>query len=625
MEISGKAYDKMEILQTINANANERSSTFPIYCGKENVPFASSSQVKLDQLESSYNAKTPLWNETSLPIPRLTSSRNVDSEELTNKITDTLPVNEASNSKDPHPFYDVDEDDEMDFTSETQKLSLQIFEQHLSQFSHTHVSEESDLIGIIPDEPLPLPPCGQQITPPASKAKKPQSKRQSRAKPVQPKYSKSVEQLTEREAVEVAKPSTRPKPHSAAKKKTDTNVEVEAEPEVKSKAKRTRKSGKKAKEESIVEPEVHFNIPKFLFNDERKETFQGQNLDDDNDDFFMHNIPTAPKDTVELDEDDDALGIRDDKRPLSVPSEEMTSTDSILERPVKSQSKYFDPNLINPEEKVKMQKSLLSLNNCPLCREFWPTLSEDKDGKIVSKSKRVCKTATGPKRISHLHMCAKKNEQTYEEVISLLRRDKVSLDKNRRFERIKEMQEESVWEELCGGNLPCTQVQTSVQKMLKSKKNWYKIDQFVRGKAQEDLEIQAKKKSKRVRLRANGGTDRETSMIEMPIKGSHKDVEKCHLLFGPSTSFKDVSVKDSNVDDVICTNDPPASFYDHSDQACEMPFESICRARKRKRVMQEGHPENFNSSASSLCTMGILFGERLAKSFKSKQSCIKEC
>ncbi|PWN31886.1 uncharacterized protein FA14DRAFT_162248 [Meira miltonrushii] len=631
----------MDILQTINANVNERSSTFPIYRGTENVPFASSSQVKLDQLENSYSAKTPLWNEVPLPIPRSsqkaspsTSARNIDSEVLIDRINDAVPFSEALEEKEFRPFYDLDEEDEMDFVSEKQRLNLQIFEQHLSQFSHTdeNVFEESDLIGILPDEPLPLPPCGQQPTPPASKAKKPPAKRKSRAKAVKAESSKVVEELTERETVvEVEKPSSRPKPRRPTKKKSETSAKVEAEsdviPKPKPTAKRAKKSVKKAKEESTIEPDVHLEVPKILFTDMKNEQMQAQSLDDD-DDFFFHKVKIAPKvqsKTHKVDGDDAILklGIRDEKRPIYAPSEGTTSSDSVLEKLPKSQTKYFDPNLINPEEKAKMQKSLLYLANCPLCRAFWPALSEDKDGNIVNKSKRICKTATGPKRISHLHLCAKKYEQTYESVASLLRRDTITLDKNKRFERIKEMQEESVWAEHCGGNLPGTQVQSTVQKMLKSKKNWYKIEKYVRAKAQEEQELQAKEKSKRVRSRGNGGTDRETTMIEKPTKGSHKDVEKCYTLFGPS-SFKNVSDNDA-MEDVIWVDDSFASNYDHSDQACEMPFESICRARKRRRLLREGHVGTFTTSKSSLSTMGLLFGEQLAKAFKSKSSRYEEC
>lgn len=63
----------------------------------------------------------------------------------------------------------------------------------------------------------------------------------------------------------------------------------------------------------------------------------------------------------------------------------------------------------------------------------------------------------------------------------------------------------------------------------------------------------------------NGGIDCEISMIEMLIKGLYKDVEKCYLLFGFFISFKDVLVKDLNVDDVICINDFFVFFYDYSD------------------------------------------------------------
>lgn len=628
----------MEILQTSNANVTGRSSTFPNYLGKENVPFASSSQVKFDQFEGSHNSKSSLWKETPLPIPRssqkdypLINTRDVDSEEFISEIIVASPISEAMEEKDFQTFYGVDEDEELDFVSETQRLNLQIFEQHLSQLSHTNenIFEESDLIGILPDDPLPLPPCGQQPTPPASKAKKPPAKRKSRAKTVKAESSKVVEELTVRENVDAKKPSTRPRPRRPTKRKPETSAEGEAESDVipKPKPKRTKKSVKKAKEESILEPDVHLEIPKFLFTDLTSEQMQPQPLDDD-DDFFFHKIPIAPKVESEIEKVENnnpiaKLAIRDEQRPLYATSEGTTSNDSVMEKLAKSQTKYFDPNLINPEEKAKLQKSLLYLVNCPLCKAFWPALSEDKDGKIVNKSKRACKTATGPKRISHLHMCAKKNEQTYESVMSLLRRDTITLDKNKRSERIKEMQEESVWAEHCGGNLPCTQVQNTVQKMLKSKRNWYQIDKFVRAKALEEQELQVKEKSKRVRSKANGGTDRETTMIEKPTKVSRKDVEKCYSLFGPSSS-KNVSDNDA-LGEVNRLDDPPASLYDHAVQACEMPFESICRARKKRRVMREGHVETFATSDSSLCTMGLLFGERLAKAFKSKSSRNEEC
>lgn len=619
---------KMEILHTIDANTEERTFILSNYKGKENVPFATSSQVKLDQIKCSYNAGTPLWKEASLPIPRSTckaypstSSYRFNTRIPTEGMSDVVSVIlTPTKEKGKLPFCEADQDEEIDLTIENQRRSMQIFDQHLSQFSHTNDLVDLSVRNTTLDEPLPLPPCGQQITPPTNKAKK-QTKRKSRATKRKPERNKPVEKLMKDENTDVSKILRRPKPRKVSKKDDDSSKKEETKAKSKVYPNKTVKIGKKGKEEIDIEPDERFNIPKFLHTD--VVTAQAEDEVQDDDTFFFHNVPTVPKvDCNESHFDSHAEdngtseNITEDSEPtLAINLEEATSTDSILTKTEKAHTSHFDPNHVSPEEKARIQKLLLSLINCPLCREFWPTLSEDKDGKIVNKTRKVCKGASGPKRINHLHMCAKKYEQSYEEVVSLLHRDKISLDRSKRFERIKEIQEEGVWEELCGENVPCTQVQTSVQKMLKSKKNWYKIEKYVREKAKEEQEIQTKKKQKRVRSKANGGTDRETTMIVKPSKLSRSDIEKCFLLFGPS-----YSLNKNCAENAVCLDGSSDLYYDFDDQACEMPFESVCRARKRRKFDRQGHPDRFDSSANSLSTMGLLFGQRLAKAFKSKSS-----
>lgn len=319
--------------------------------------------------------------------------------------------------------------------------------------------------------------------------------------------------------------------------------------------------------------------------------------------------------------------------------EAVSSTDSFLALSLPPSQVYrtADPPIL-PRH---LKSTLLVLSSCPICFDFWPTLKVDEEGRVVEarkvKRRKTAvkpKTVHGPARLTHMRMCTLRAQVTVDAVVSLVEREQVRVDKERRLAHIEEQQAEGMWKSVTGEAPPCTQIQTKVMQQRNAGRHSYYIDKTVReGLAcqKRGQSIAAAKGNKQIsptkpgasrsRPGTRGGTNRASTTVERPQRRSESIKVLSERLFG-SDQIQDRIEKRATL--LASSSGSVFDRFDLSEDAYAMPFGHLLNEESKSRrglgigACAEPGQEAKSFSAEARLGMGYWFASGIRQRLEAQ-------
>jgi hypothetical protein len=212
-----------------------------------------------------------------------------------------------------------------------------------------------------------------------------------------------------------------------------------------------------------------------------------------------------------------------------------------------------------PDLPDSLVSTLRAFPNCPLCLQPFPNLSakakaepqmkkfnaKKAAAKLEAQKKAKVKVITGAARLTHVQLCAYKSNTSSDVVISLVAKEQIRLDRNKRKEYNEEVSKEGIWKTLTGDAPPSTQVQQASVKVRGKR----------RGKPVEVKTPKGKAVTTSAAFKAGkrGGLNRATTLIMAPKLTRALVKQRCIELFGTpeSTLEGDDAVYEDHVESTI--------------------------------------------------------------------------
>lgn len=207
-----------------------------------------------------------------------------------------------------------------------------------------------------------------------------------------------------------------------------------------------------------------------------------------------------------------------------------------------------------PDLCESMMPMLRGFPNCPLCLQPFPILSANEGAEaIAAKSKKkkviVRYAVTGAARLQHVRICACRMHITSDVVTSLVKREKIRLDRNTRQEYSEKVNNQPLWKTLTGDEPPNTQAQIAAT--TRKRKNQKAVEEAAAATTpakKSKAKASASTSSPAVfKAGKRGGLSRASTTILSPKSTRAEVKSNCCVLFG----LPEVTVKAESYNDIL--------------------------------------------------------------------------